>query len=101
MDTVVDTQDQLKMLLIEEAHCADGEEDDYFDEAYQGSFDSFEGYARDWFESTGSFGTQDKCMQQLLDQYFDYESWGRDCEIFGDIFTIKLDHELHFFRNCY
>ena len=97
MDTVVDTEDQLKMLLIEEGYCQDGEEDDYFDDNYQGQFDSLAEYARDFFESTGTFGKQEKYLEQLLDNYFDYESWARDCESCGDIFTITLDHELHFF----
>jgi hypothetical protein len=39
MDTIVDTEDQLKMLLIEEGYCRDGEEDDYFNDNYQGTFD--------------------------------------------------------------
>ena len=97
MDTVVDTQDQLKMFLIEEGHCQEGGEDDYFDEHYQGCFDSLEEYAVDYFENTGFWGIQDKHVKELLDYYFDYGSWGRDCKLSGDIFTIELDNELHFF----
>jgi antirestriction protein len=63
----------------EEYATADG-----FHEAYQGEFDTLADWAEDFMEQTG--GLLD--MPENLRHHFDYESYGRDARLGGDIYKI-------------
>lgn len=56
--------------------------DDY-EAAYLGEWDSVEDYAREYVESTGLLDG----VAESVARYFDYESFARDLEIGGDIWT--------------
>lgn len=75
-----------------------GEPDaDDFRERYQGKFDSLQAYAEQWLEDTGSM--QD--WPELARQYFDFESYARDLQLGGDVFTVRGDDgELMVFYAC-
>lgn len=65
-----------------------------FEEHYQGAYDSLEDYAHDWLENTsGLVG-----VPKHLENYIDFESYGRDMELGGEIFTIHRGYKsLHVF----
>lgn len=52
-----------------------------FEEAYAGEFDSMEAYAQDYCDSTGLLDS----IPENLRSYFDYEAFGRDLELGGDV----------------
>ncbi len=56
-----------------------------FQEAYQGTFDTLEAWAEAWAEETGLLDE----IPQALRYYFDCERYARDCEINGDIFSVR------------
>jgi antirestriction protein len=57
---------------------------DNFQEAYRGEWKSLEDYAENLVEDLGLIG---KDTPELLSRYFDYESFGRDLELGGDVWT--------------
>lgn len=59
------------------------------EENYQGEHNSLADYARYWLEETGAFTG----MSQYIQQYFDYEAYGRDLELGGDIYTIQEGYD--------
>lgn len=56
----------------------------YHEDNYQGEWHSLSEWAEDWLEQTGSLSE----LHDNLKHYFDYESFARDCEMGGDIFTL-------------
>lgn len=66
-----------------------------FAEAYQGTFDTLEAWAEEWAESTGLLDS----VPESLRYYFDYEKFGRDMEINGDIFSVRIDGGLAVFTH--
>ena len=71
MNTVVDTEDQLKMLLIEEGYCRDGEEDDYFDENYQGQFESLGKFSYNFLDEIGYFDALDETAKSTVEWFYE------------------------------
>jgi antirestriction protein len=61
-----------------------GENLDGFEEAYQGEFDTLADWAEDFMESTGGLSE----VPEELQRYFDFESYGRDAQLGGDIYKI-------------
>ena len=66
-----------------------------FQEAYQGLYPSLEAWAEEWAEESGLMDE----IPQALRYYFDFERYARDCEINGDIFSVRVDGELAVFWN--
>lgn len=66
-----------------------------FQEAYQGAFDSLEDWAEEFAEDTGLLSE----VPESLRWYFDYRSYGRDCESNGDIWCDRGDDGLHVYWN--
>lgn len=52
-----------------------------FEDRYQGEFDSVEAYAEDYAEQTGML----EGIPDNIQRYFDFEAFGRDMELGGDI----------------
>ncbi len=63
------------------------------DENYQGAFDTLADWASNTLEETGEL----EGLPERLRSYFDYEAFGKDAEMSGDIFTIDLDGKCHVF----
>jgi antirestriction protein len=74
--------------------CGDvAEAKDAIEDKYHGAFDSLTDYAADYVESADMLhGVPD-----TIARYFDFESFGRDLELGGDIYTIRVDGTLHVF----
>ena len=66
-----------------------------FQEAYQGTFDTLEAWAEEWAEETGLLDQ----VPEPLRYYFDFERYARDCEINGDIFSVRVDGGLAVFTH--
>lgn len=76
--------------------------DNTFDEAeelitekYYGEYQSITHWAEEHLESTGELLE----IPARLRVYFDYAYYARDCELSGDIFTIKLNGMCHVFNS--
>ena len=70
-----------------------GEAKDAIEDNYLGAFDSLTAYAEDYIESTGMLDG----VNDTVARYFDFESFGRDLELGGDVYTIRVDGQLHIF----
>lgn len=66
-----------------------------FKEDYQGAYASLEAYAESYIEDTGML----QGVPDTIARYFDYESFARDLELGGDVYTIEHDGECHVFSN--
>lgn len=73
---------------------------DYVDDAreilegrYMGSYEDLESWAMEHLEDALD------SLPEELQGYFDYESYGRDADLGGSIFTVEADGELHVFSN--
>ena len=65
------------------------------EEQYLGEYESLEYYAQEYVEQSGLD------IPELIQNYVDYESMGRDMELGGDVFTIETGYkEVHIFTNC-
>lgn len=63
------------------------------DDRYQGSFSSLAHWAEDFIEQTGAL----EGMPSDLQSYFNYEAYGRDADLGGDITVIESGSEHHVF----
>ena len=66
-----------------------------FQDDYQGTFDNLEDWATELLDSTGEL----ECIPERLRYYFDYEAYARDCELGGDIYTLRTNEGLAVFWN--
>ena len=66
-----------------------------FAEAFQGVFDTLGAWAETWAEETGLLDE----VPESLRYYFDFERYARDCEINGDIFSVRVDGGLAVFTH--
>lgn len=69
--------------------------EEYMQDNYQGTFDSLEAYAYDWFDGTGELDQ----IPEHLRNYFDYDKWVKDLRYGGDIFTIETSQGISVFFN--
>lgn len=60
---------------------------------YQGAFSSLSDWAEDFLSETDALGT----LPANLRAYFNYEAFGRDAELSGDIVTFECGGEVHVF----
>jgi antirestriction protein len=65
------------------------------EENYAGEYDSLADWAEELLEETGGLSE----LPANLRGYFDYESFARDAELGGDVFTFRIDGGLHVFRS--
>lgn len=65
-----------------------------FRDAYQGTFRSLEEWAYDYMDNTGLLSD----LPENLQRYFDYEAYGRDCEMGGDIWTANVSNGVAVFN---
>ena len=63
------------------------------EECYQGEFESMRDWAEDLLDQSGQLDS----LPENLRYYFDYESFARDCELSGEIFTIEIGGKVHVF----
>jgi antirestriction protein len=63
------------------------------DDNYQGEWDSLEAWTEDYLEQTGQLAA----LPSQLRTYFDYATFGRDCEMNGDLFTVDVGGRTHVF----
>lgn len=69
-----------------------------FQDRYRGTYESLEDYASDLIEQCGDLEN----VPKYLRNYIDYQSYGKDMELNGDIFTIEKGYrEVHIFSNYY
>ncbi|MBS7457712.1 antirestriction protein ArdA [Coralloluteibacterium stylophorae] len=74
---------------------SDPDDTEKFREEYQGCFNTLTDYAEHIVEELGLLvGVPDR-----IANYFDYESFGRDLRLGGDVWTHEGDHGLHVFNN--
>jgi len=99
---LAETLDELADDVTTEAWAAwvdnwSGDETDLeaFRDAYQGTFDTLTVWAEDWIDSTDMLAG----VPDSIARYFDFESWARDCECGGDIWTARTDSGLAVFNN--
>lgn len=57
-----------------------------FSDAYAGTFDSLAHWAEDLADETGLLDS----MPRHLRAYFDFEAYGRDCELDGSVWTADV-----------
>ncbi len=58
---------------------------EWIEEHYAGTYRTVEEWAEEYLEDTGHFAS----VPDEIKQYFDFESWARDAELGGDIFTVE------------
>ena len=63
----------------------------YHEDNYQGEHKSLADWAESFLEDTGTLNE----IPENLRRYFDFESYARDAELGGDVFTIELDGDTH------
>jgi len=63
----------------------DSFEREWFEDNYAGHWDSLEEFAEDLLDQTGDL----TALPEGLRSYFDFDSYGRDLELGGDVFTIE------------
>ena len=68
---------------------------DAFQESYRGHFSKLEDYAYELV--TDCYFTKE--TPQIFQQYFDFEAFGRDMELGGDIYTVDGDGGIYVFDN--
>ena len=68
---------------------------DQFTDSFQGIYGSLEAWAEDHAESCGLLDS----MPENLKCYFDFERFGRDCELNGDVFTVETEGGLAVFTH--
>lgn len=68
---------------------------DYLDENYQGEFESLEHWAEQFLEDTGGLEN----VPKNLFHYIDFDKYGRDADLGGDIFTLNTSNSkgIHIF----
>lgn len=66
-----------------------------FEDAYHGEWSSLEAYAEDYVEQTGMLSG----VPDLVARYFDYESFARDLQLGGDVFTLDAPNGVYVFNN--
>jgi antirestriction protein len=80
-------------------HCDDVDEaKSYIEDGYRGEYDSLAHWASESLDNTGFFSDIPKYQREAIERYFDFESYARDMEMSGEIFTIKLDNKVHVFE---
>lgn len=62
---------------------------------YAGGFSSLTHYAEDYIESTGMLDG----VNDTVARYFDFEAFGRDLELGGDVYTINAGATVHVFHS--
>ena len=67
----------------------------YMEEEAGGEWDSLAHWAEIFLEDTGQL----RGVPENLRSYIDFERYGKDAELSGDIFTIDFDGKLHVFWN--
>jgi antirestriction protein len=97
METEV--QEKISIYLVKNGYCFEGDVDDFIEDNYQGQHRDLGEYATELLNDTCFFEGVSKEIDQIIQSYFDFMAYGRDLEIFGDIFTIQLDGYLHVFWN--
>jgi antirestriction protein len=65
----------------------------FFQDRYQGSFRDIGEWAEEYLDGTGMV------PEGIAAQYFDYERFGRDCVLGGDISTTSGGEGIHVFSN--
>lgn len=63
-------------------------------ERYCGEHDSLTAYAESFVDDTGMLSGID----ETIARYFDFEAFGRDMQLGGDVFTIRVDGSLYVFN---
>lgn len=63
-------------------------------ERYEGEHDTLTAFAESYVESTGMLSGVD----EIVARYFDFEAFGRDMQLGGDVFTIRVDGSLYVFN---
>lgn len=63
-------------------------------ERYCGAHESLTAYAESFADDTGML----QGVPDTIARYFDFEAFGRDMQLGGDVFTIRADGELHVFN---
>ena len=66
-----------------------------FEDRYQGEYDDLKDYAYQFLNDTGMLSN----LPENLQHYFDYESYGNDCEMSGDISSTTIGGKLYVFMN--
>ena len=66
-----------------------------FNDSYQGVFNSLEDWAEQYLEDSGAL----KDVPDLLRAYIDFESWAKDADLNGDIFTLDRHDGVHVFSH--
>jgi antirestriction protein len=67
----------------------------YHEDNYAGTAKNDADFAYDFLESCGSLQE----IPENLRTYFDYEAYARDMVLGGDIFSVKIDGENHYYWN--
>jgi len=68
---------------------------DDFREQYQGCHSTLTDWAESWHDDVGTL----RDIPDEVARYFDFESWGRDAKLGGDIWTHDGEHGVHVFNN--
>lgn len=63
----------------------------YLEDNYLGLHDNLESYAVSFLEETGGL----ESLPSYLQGYFDYQAYGRDLELNGDVFTVDAHPGIH------
>ncbi len=66
-----------------------------FQDAYAGTWDSLEEWAENFMEDAGLL----ESIPQNLRYYFDFQAYGRDCELSGAVWTIYTGGQIAVFWN--
>jgi antirestriction protein len=66
---------------------------DAIEDHYCGAYDTLTAYAESYVEESGMLAD----VPDTIAQYFDFESFGRDMRLGGDIYAIRVDGSLHVF----
>ncbi len=66
---------------------------DAIEDHYAGAYDTLTAYAESYIDDSGMLAD----VPDTVARYFDFEAFGRDLELGGDVYTIRVDGTLHVF----
>jgi len=74
--------------------------DEWISDRYAGEGETLQAWVAEFLDETGFFGALPKGdTRDVLERYFDFESYGRDMQLGGDIYTVRANGRLLVFWN--
>ena len=90
-DLVLDHDEDVVTAALSLTHYVE-EAKELVEDKHEGAWDSLGDWAHDYMSNCGNLEEG-----SLVERYFDYDSFGRDCEMAGDISSVRVGGQVHVF----